>query len=135
MKAIAYNVLECEKRHLAEANSKVHDLTLISNELNQSTIHYSVGKEAVVISDRDVLDEKMLFELYKIGVRYITSRSHTVLHIDLLKAEALKLHIARVSDSNSTAEIAEHTMANLTQWTLQGCSSSICPCHSSKYKR
>ena len=88
-----------------------------------------------MISDRDVLDEKMLFELYKIGVRYITSRSHTVLHIDLLKAEALKLHIARVSDSNSTAEIAEHTIANLTQWTLQGCSSSICPCHSSNYKR
>ena len=56
MKAIAYKVLECEKRHLAEANSKVHDLTLISNELNQSTIHYSVGKEAVVRSDRDFLD-------------------------------------------------------------------------------
>src|SRR5690606_7523270 len=128
MRVIAYNILGPEKEHLAKANGKVHDLTLISNELNFSTMHYAIGKEAVIISDRDVLDRVMLFELYKIGIRNIITRSRSTDHIDLDYAGELKIHVANVPFDNTLEGIAKQTIMNLTQWMVGGCTGDACQC-------
>ena len=94
MRVIAYNILGPEKEYLAIANAKVHDLTLVTNELNFSTMHYALGKEAVIISERDILDRVMLAELSRIGVKSIVTRSSTTEHIDLDFAGELKMHVA-----------------------------------------
>ncbi len=60
MKVVVYNVRSFEKEFWALANAKQHDLTLISNGLNAETQNYARGKDAVVISVSDMLDESML---------------------------------------------------------------------------
>jgi len=128
MRAIAYNILGPEKELLAKANRKVHDLTFISNELNFSTMHYAMGKEAVIISDRDILDRFMLFELFKIGIRNIITRSKSIEHIDLDYAGELKIHVANVPSEKSLEGIAKQTILNLTQWMVGGCAGEACQC-------
>ena len=128
MRVIAYNILGPEKEHLAKANGKVHDLTLISNELNFSTMHYAMGKEAIIISDRDLLDRVMLYELYKIGIRNIITRSRSTEHIDLDYAGELKMHVANVPYENTLEGIARETISNLTQWMVGGCTGDACQC-------
>ncbi|MGJ1206413.1 lactate dehydrogenase [Sphingobacterium lactis] len=128
MRVIAYNILGSEKEHLARANGKVHDLTLISNELNFSTMHYAMGKEAVIISDRDVLDRIMLFELSKLGVKNIVTRSKTTDHIDLDYAGQLKMHVANVPFETTPENVAKQAILNLTQWMVGGCAGEACQC-------
>ncbi|MVZ67556.1 lactate dehydrogenase [Sphingobacterium sp. DK4209] len=128
MRVIAYNILDQEKEVLAKANAKVHDLTLISNELNLSTIHFASGKDAVLISERDILDRVMLFELYKMGVKSIITRSKATDHIDLEYAGELKMHVANVPFDSSMESIAKQTIQNLTQWMVGGCAGDACQC-------
>lgn len=129
MRVVAYNIKEFEKVLLAKANAKVHDLTLISNTLNPNTLHYSIGKEVVIISDQDFLDRAMLEKLYEVGVRNIITRSTTVQHIDLNFAGKLKLHVANTpSKTESPEEIAEQTISNLNNWTSGGCLGKACQC-------
>ena len=118
MRVIAYNILDQEKVFLAKANAKVHDLTLISNGLNFSTIHFAAGKEAVLVSERDILDKVMLFELFKLGVKSIITRSKTTDHIDLDYAGELKMHVANVPFDQSMESIAKQTIQNLIQWMV-----------------
>ena len=128
MRVIAYNILGQEIEFLAKANGKVHDLTLISNELNFSTVHYAIGKEAVIISDRDILDKFMLSELFKIGIRNIVTRSRSTDHIDLDYAGELQIHVANVPLDTSPQGIAKQTILNLTQWMVGGCAGDACQC-------
>ncbi len=128
MRVIAYNILGSEKEHLAKANGKVHDLTLISNELNLSTMHYAIGKEVVIISERDILDRFMLFELFKIGIRNIVTRSKITDHIDLDYAGELKMHVGNVPTETTLEGIAKQTIGNLTQWMVGGCLGEACQC-------
>ena len=128
MRVIAYNILGPEKESLAKANAKVHDLTLVTNELNFSTVHYAMGKEAIIISDRDILDRVMLYELFKIGVKNIVTRSASTNHIDLDYAGELKMHVANVPLESSYEDIAKRTIHNLTQWMVGGCAGDACQC-------
>ncbi|MEI5986144.1 MULTISPECIES: lactate dehydrogenase [Sphingobacterium] len=128
MRVIAYNILGPEKEYLAIANAKVHDLTLVTNELNFSTMHYALGKEAVIISERDILDRVMLAELSRIGVKSIVTRSSTTEHIDLDFAGELKMHVANVPFETSLEDIAKRTIQNLTQWMVGGCAGDACQC-------
>lgn len=129
MRVVAYNIKEFEKELLAKANAKVHDLTLISNGLNFSTIHYAEGKEAIIVSDRDVLDKSLLEALSKIGVKKVVTRSITLDHIDVLYAAALRLHIANTpSGDDSPESIAIQTIMNLDNWGNNRCLGDACHC-------
>lgn len=75
MKAIAYNIKNQEKELLVKANSKKHELTFISNELNQCTIIYSFNKEAVILYSINSLDPDLLGRLKELGVKQIISRT------------------------------------------------------------
>lgn len=129
MKVVAYNILESEKETLAKANAKVHDLTLISNPLLRSTIHYAKGKEVIIVSDRDHLNKEILDLLNKIGVKKIISRSIRLDHIDVDYARELKLHVANTPLANSSYEsIAYQTISNLNNWTKSICLGDACQC-------
>ncbi len=129
MRVVAYNIEEFEKELLAKANAKVHDLTLISNELNFSTIHYTEGKEVIIISERDLLDKKMLEALWEIGVKKIITRSTSLEHIDMQYASMLKMHVANTPSTDQSPEnIALQTISNLNNWGNKRCLGESCHC-------
>jgi len=129
MKAVAYNIKDYEKESLAIANGKVHDLTLISNPLNLSTIHYAHGKEVVIVSEDDFLGGKLLEELQRAGVQKIVTRSITTDHIDLHRAYDLGIQIANTPYEDRTPKgIAEQTIRNLNLWGNGKCVGQACCC-------
>lgn len=129
MKAIAYSIKPQEKEYLALANGKKHDLTLISNELNERTVSYALGKEAVIVSPYDILDHKMLWELKHAGVMKIITRSKTTTHIDLNEATRMDFKVANVPDEDQSIEnIAKQTIRNLNAWETGKCVGNACCC-------
>lgn len=129
MKAVVYNIKENERELLALANAKEHDLTLISNPLSLGTIHYSIGKEAVVVSADDILDRAILDHLRKAGVQKIVTRSLTTDHIDLYHAQFLGMQIANTPFPDRTPKgIAEQTIRHLNLWGSGRCVGAACCC-------
>lgn len=129
MKAIAYSIKPQEKEHLALANGKKHDLTLISNELNGETVAYAQGKEVVIISPHDILDRQMLWELKNTGIKKIITRSKSTTHIDLTVATQMGFKIANApDDSQSVESIAKRTIRSLNAWDDSRCVGKACCC-------
>ncbi len=129
MKAIAYSIKPQEKEHLALANGKKHDLTLISNELNHRTVSYAQGKEVVIVSAYDILDHEMLWELKNIGITKLVTRSKTTTHIDLKAATRLGFKIANAPEEEHSVEsIAKQTIRNLNAWGEGKCVGKACCC-------
>ena len=129
MKAIAYSIKPQEKECLALANGKKHDLTLISNELNECTVSYALGKETVIVSSYDILDRKMLWELRNVGVNKIMTRSEVTTHIDLKEATRMGFKVANVPGTDQSAEnIARQTIRNLNAWEAGKCVGKACCC-------
>ncbi|GHE48964.1 Rossmann-fold NAD(P)-binding domain-containing protein [Sphingobacterium griseoflavum] len=129
MKAVAYNIKDFEKESLALANGKVHDLTLISNGLNINTLHYTAGKEVVIVSEDDRLDASILEELKAVGILKIVTRSLKTDHIDLYRAADLNIQVANTPYADRTPKgIAEQTIRNLNLWDKGKCVGTACRC-------
>ena len=129
MRVVAYNIREFEKEQLALANAKVHDLTLISNGLKEETLHYAVGKEVVMVSERDFLNRELLDKLWKIGVKKIITRSISLDHIDVLYAGELGIHIANTPfEDQSSLGRAYQAIRNLNHWGNDKCLGLACQC-------
>src|SRR5690606_3847607 len=127
MKAIAYSIKPNEKECLALANGKKHDLTLISNELNDQTVSYALGKETVIVSSYDIVDRRMLWELRNAGVDKIVTRSYTTTHIDLKEATRMGFKVAIASDADRSADsIARQTIRSLNAWEAGGGAGKAC---------
>jgi D-lactate dehydrogenase len=122
MKAVAYSTKFLEKVFLAKANTKKHDITLISNSLSLETALYAEGKEAVLIYTQDDASAPVLDKLYQLGVKYLATRSVGCDHIDLARARALGIRVARVPGypafltNMAMKKIAETTIYNLDCW-------------------
>jgi D-lactate dehydrogenase len=106
MKVVAYNVQTFEKEALADANHKKHDITLISNPLNEETVTYAVGKDAVIVSTNDDLSVSIVRKLADMGIRYITTRSVGIDQIDMEEANKWNIKVANVPNYSPQA-IAE----------------------------
>ena len=129
MKAVAYNIKDYEKESLAIANGKVHDLTLISNPLSWNTLHYAQGKEVLIVSEHDILDEGLLDGIRKVGIQKIVTRSVNTEHIDLYHAYRLGIQVANTPYAdNTTKGIAEQTIRNLNLWGAGKCVGTACCC-------
>ena len=129
MKAIAYSIKPHEKECLALANGKKHDLTLISNELNECTVSYAMGKETIIVSSYDILDRKMLWELRNVGVHNIMTRSEATTHIDLKEATRMGFKVANVPGADqSTENVARQVIRNLNAWETGKCVGKACCC-------
>ena len=75
MKAIAYNINSQEKEWLILANYKKHEITVIANSLTLDTLHFSAGKEALIIFNQDPLSADIITGLKNLGVKYIATSS------------------------------------------------------------
>lgn len=129
MKAIAFSIKPHEKESLILSNGKRHDLTLISNELNMRTVVYAAGKEAVIISSYDLLDEILLEELRRLGVTRIITRSKETTHIDLREATRKGFKIANVPyEDQSVENISKSIIRNLNSWGKGKCVGASCCC-------
>lgn len=129
MKVVAYNIKDFEKETLVRANAKKHDLLLISNPLDLSTIHFAEGKEVILVSDRDFLDKEILDALDEIGVKKVISRSIKMDHVDVEYAGKLQLHLANTPlEDESFESIAQQTIANLNNWSNGECLGDACHC-------
>lgn len=129
MKVVVYNVRSFEKEFWALANAKQHDLTLISNGLNAETQYYARGKDAVIISLGDMLDDQMLLNLKELGINKIMTRSKDTSHIDLEKAGDLNIQIANAPfEDQSPKGLAEQTVRNLNLWGIEKCVGKACCC-------
>jgi lactate dehydrogenase-like 2-hydroxyacid dehydrogenase len=136
MKAVVFSVKNFEKVFLARANSKKHDITLISNPLSFETAVYARGKEAVIVFTSDNVSANMTRIFAGYGVKYIITRSLTMDHIDIAAATHYGIKLANIPDyphrdkrrpafglpndsffSNADLQwIADQTIHNLDMW-------------------
>jgi len=110
MKVVAYSVKTFEKKFLARANQKKHDITLISNALSLTTCGFAEGKEAALVSANDDVSALVINKLADSGIKYIATRSAGTDHIDKKTAEIRGIKLASVS-AYSPASIAELAVA------------------------
>lgn len=127
MKVVAYNIQPFEKESLIKANQKKHDITLISNPITTETVNFAVGKTAVLISENDRLDPKVIDKLADIGIRFIASRSTRVNHLDKEAAAIRGIKIACVPEDNAQ-DVAGQTIRNLDLWQQEKCVGKACVC-------
>lgn len=109
MKVVVYNIKEFEKEYLVRANQKQHDITLISNSLSLETALYAEGKDAVVVSNNDEVSAELIDKLADLGIRYITTRSVAVDHIDREAAGRRNIKLANIP-SYSAEAVAEYSV-------------------------
>lgn len=129
MKAIIYSIKPHEKEVLSLTNKRRHDLTMISNELNHSTVAYAAGKDVVIVSPYDLLNSDLLKDLKLAGVQKIITRSQTTTHIDLNAARDYNFNIANIPDNNQELQnIAETVIRNLNLWEEGKCVGMACCC-------
>lgn len=110
MKVVAYSVKPFEKKFLAKANLKKHDITLISNALSLTTCGFADGKQAVLVSTNDDLSAPVIEKLADMGIKYIATRSTGTDHIDKKAAESVSIKLSNVAAYSPTS-IAEHAVA------------------------
>lgn len=110
MKTAVYSIHNFEKEYLQNANAEVHDLVLLEPSLSENTVALAKGCDAISLFTGDDANSAVLEELYKIGIKYIALRSAGFNHVDLKKANELKIKVARVP-AYSPYAIAEHTVA------------------------
>jgi len=110
MKVVAYSVKTFEKKYLAKANQKKHDITLISNALSLNTCGFAEGKKAVLVSANDDVSAPVINKLAALGIKYIATRSAGTDHIDKKTAELRGIKLASVP-AYSPASIAELAVA------------------------
>lgn len=106
MKVIAYNIRQSEKERIIKANAKKHDITIIANILDENTLSYTSGKEAMIVSEMDLLDSQRLHILYEYGIRTIVTRANHTHHIDMEKATQLGINIRVLSHQLSDEQRA-----------------------------
>lgn len=110
MKVAVYSCYEYERPFLAAANENKHELVFLETELTANNAILARDCVAVALFTSDKADAEALELLYAEGVRYLALRTAGFNHVDLKKALALGMRVARVP-SYSPYAIAEHTVA------------------------
>lgn len=110
MKIAVYSCHSFEKEYIEAANKENHELLLIDEMLDATTIKKAKNCGAISIFSSDMVDKKILKKLDEFGVGLIATRSAGTDHIDLQTAEKLKILVANVPEYSPNA-IAEHCIA------------------------
>ena len=127
MKVVAYSIQPFEKELLIKSNQKKHDITLISNPITVDTVGFAEGKNAVIISENDVLTAPLIDKLAAMGVQFITTRSTNAAHVDKKAAAKAGLKLANVP-AEFADNIAAQTIRNLDLWQAEKCVGKACIC-------
>ena len=110
MKTIMYSAHKFEKKFLINANAGKHQLEFLELPLKLETADLSAGANAVSIFVNDDASDKVLEKLNAAGVKFIALRSAGFNHVNLDKANQLKIKVARVP-AYSPYAVAEHAIA------------------------
>lgn len=113
MKVIVYNINQEEKELLALANHKIHKITIITDSLNENTVHFAETKDAVIImSQENQLSHSFILKLISLGIQYIILRLAEELFIDLsiIKNSGIRYKIIRCADSRLAASLIIETL-------------------------
>ncbi|QHS55292.1 lactate dehydrogenase [Mucilaginibacter sp. 14171R-50] len=128
MKVIAYSITAPEKEHLAKANQKKHDITLIANPLGIDTVAFAAGKDAVIIWNHDDVSATIIEHLAALNVRFIITRSVETEHIDKTVAAKYGVKVANVS-TGSLQETADQLIQILDLYQQNKCVGDACACN------
>lgn len=106
MKVIAYNVNQSDKEHLAQANRKKHQITVIAYPLNESTVCFAEAKDAVVIINQLhalTLEILQKLALYRIKYLVTTSSGSIAVHLSIIQNFGISYQTINSADANSWA--------------------------------
>ena len=107
MKAIAFSVGSFEEPFLQQTN---HELTLLTDQLNLTSVEKANGYEAVLVFGTDEASKEVLTRLGQLGIRYVLTRSAGTDHIDQSAADELGIDVKRIP-AYSPGAIAEYAVA------------------------
>ena len=108
MKVIVYNINQEEKELLALANRKIHKITIITDPLNENTVHFAEAKDAVIIIHQEnQLSHSFILKLISFGIPYLILKSKEEFFIDLpiIKNSGIQFHIIKCSDPRLAASL------------------------------
>lgn len=117
MRVAVFNVKSYDREYLGAANaelpaSKRHELLWLEPRLSVLTAPLAQGCEAVCVFVNDELEASVLEALHTRGVRLVALRCAGFNNVDVAKAKALGLTLARVP-AYSPHAVAEHAAALL----------------------
>ncbi|CAD0218214.1 conserved protein of unknown function [Chryseobacterium sp. JV274] len=115
MKVIVYNINQEEKELLALANRKIHKITIITDPLDENTVHFAEAKDAVIIINQEnQLSHSFILKLISLGIPYLILKSLEEFFIDLpiIKNSAIQYKIIKCSDPKVAASLIIETLDN-----------------------
>lgn len=113
MKVIVYNINQEEKELLALVNRKIHKITIITDPLNENTVHFAEAKDAVIIMHQEnQLSHSFILKLISLGIPYLILKSKEEFFIDLpiIKNSGIQLRIIKCSDPRLAASLIIETL-------------------------
>ena len=110
MKTAVFSSHKFEKPFLERANNGTHKLIFFDTRLTKNTAPFAKNCEAVSLFVSDDADANVLDILSDIGIKYIVLRSAGFNNVDLKRAMALGIKVARVP-AYSPYAVAEHALA------------------------
>jgi D-lactate dehydrogenase len=112
MKTFVFSAHPYDTPFLERATTGKHDLGYTDKKLSLATAGMAAGYEAIALFTADDASAPVLDKLNGLGIRYITLRSAGYDHIDVTRAKAIGMKVARVP-AYSPYSIAEHAVALL----------------------
>lgn len=109
MKVAVFSAKPYDRDYLTRANRNRHQLVFQEAALKAETALLAQGCDAVCCFVNDHLDAPVLEQLAKLGVRLVALRCAGFNQVDLARARALGLTLARVPKYSPHA-VAEHTL-------------------------
>ncbi|NMM50884.1 2-hydroxyacid dehydrogenase [Marinigracilibium pacificum] len=111
MKTAVFSTKSYDRHYFNKFNtSSEHELTFFEAPLNVDTVNLTVGYEAVCVFVNDNLNNEVIVELVKNGVKVIALRCAGFNNVDLESAKVNGVTVVRVP-SYSPQAVAEHAVA------------------------
>lgn len=110
LRIAVFGCREFEHSFLHKHHLTFTEIKFIKKNLNIDTVELAGEAEVISIFSKDIASAEVLEELYKQGTRMIALRSAGFNNVNLEKAKALGIKVARVP-AYSPEAIAEHTIA------------------------
>lgn len=120
MKLLCYGVREVEKPFFENLNEKFgYDLTLVPEMLNENTVDFAEGHEAVMLRGNCFANKEVIDKYKEYGVKYLLTRTVGYNHIDLEACKAAGIKVAYVPfySPNAIAELAVSLVMMLSRHT------------------
>jgi D-lactate dehydrogenase len=111
MRVAVFSTKPYDKVYLTQFNQNPDiDLQFFDNGLNNQTTALAEGYTAVCVFVNDVLDDTVLSDLSKHGVKHVALRCAGFNNVNLAKAKELNISVSRVP-AYSPQAVAEHAVA------------------------